>query len=182
MSDIKTAIDNGDASALRQALVQDPALVDTSIIWGEGGKNHTHPLHYVSDKVFDRTLTAPVALALVDVLLEAGANVNGHPSNGETPLLGAASLDAEDVGLRLLDAGADFTRTGSFAKETALHWAAHQGLDRLVARLLDAGADPNLRDSRWNGTPIDWAEHGRKGRSVDDARGYAKVVALLQPT
>lgn len=41
----------------------------------------------------------------------------------ETALIGAASLGAEDVGLRLLDAGAQPELLGIFG-ETALHWAA----------------------------------------------------------
>jgi ankyrin repeat protein len=75
-------------------------------------------------------------IPLVDVLLDAGADLDFQRSredgkNGDTPLIGAASLGAEDVGLRLLAAGAKPDLRGLFG-ETALHWAALLGEDRLV--------------------------------------------------
>ena len=48
--DVKTAIMNGDAEALRQLLSQDSSRVDELIRWG---KCLTHPLHYVSDMLFN---------------------------------------------------------------------------------------------------------------------------------
>lgn len=179
---VKEAIDIGDSQALRHILAEDRAQADALILWGEGDKNRTHPLHYVSDKFFDKTLTSAQAVALVDVLLEAGSSVDGHKEARETPLIGAASLGAEDVGLRLLDAGADPKPRGSFANETALHWAAHEGLDRLVTRLLEAGADPNLKDNRWEGTPLEWAKHGRSDRAIGNTSGHDKAISLLSGT
>lgn len=44
-------------------------------------------------------------IALIDALVTAGANVNYQAEGGETPLIGAASLRAEDVGLRFLECG-----------------------------------------------------------------------------
>lgn len=177
-SAVKITIDTGNLSALRQALAEHPTGADTPIAWGERDKNRTHPLHYVSDKVFTGALTISTALALVEVLLEAGANVNGNPSDNETPLLGAASLNAEDIGIRLLEAGANPNATGT-GGETALHWAAHQGLHRLVARLLEAGADITIKDKRYNATPLEWAEHGRDNPSIGGSSGHDKVIALL---
>jgi ankyrin repeat protein len=111
-------------------------------------------------------------------LLAAGADCNHRAPGGETPLIGAASLGAEDAGLRLLDAGARPELTGAF-NETALHWAAHLGLGRLVARLVESGADVNLRDARYNSTPLGWAIHGRF-RSTPSSQGdYPDVVARL---
>lgn len=179
---VKEAIDIGDSLALGRILTEDGTRADALILWGQGDKNQTHPLHYVSDKFSDKTLTNAQALALIEVLLDAGANVNDRSEKRETPLIGAASLSAEDVGLRLVDAGADANFRGSFANETALHWAAHEGLDRLVTRLLEAGADPTLEDNRWNATPLGWAEHGRANRSIGCTSGHDKVIALLSGT
>ena len=179
MTDVKTAIDGGDPSALRETLTANPASANTLVLWGERDHLRTHPLHYVCDKAFDSTITYPLALALVEVLLQAGADCNDQASNRETPLLGAASLNAEDVGIRLLDAGANPNAIG-ISGETALHWAAHQGLYRLVDRLLKAGADINIKDKRYDGTPLLWAEHGRDNPSIGGKSGHDKVIALLQ--
>jgi len=83
------------------------------------------------------------------VLIDAGADLDYQRSRedgkrSDTPLIGAASLGAEDVGLRLLAAGAKPDIRGLFG-ETALHWAAMLGEDRLVAELI-RGSNVNLRD------------------------------------
>jgi ankyrin repeat protein len=70
-------------------------------------------------------------LPLVDALIEAGSDVNfNKDGKTETPLIGAASLGADDVGLRLLEAGAKSEVRGKFG-ETALYWAALLGEDGL---------------------------------------------------
>jgi hypothetical protein len=102
----------------------------------------THPLDYVSDMLFNRVLQKGKELALVDVLLGAGASVDFRKDGkGETPLIGMASLGAEDVGFRLLDAGAKPELRGEWG-ETALHWAALFGEERR-ARGLIARTDPS---------------------------------------
>ena len=121
--DVKEAIQAGDAAALRRLLDERPARSNELIEWGKGCEIHTHPLHYVSDMLFDGTLERGKELPLIEALLAAGADVNHQAPNGETALIGAASLGAEDVGLRLLDAGAQADLRGAF-EETALHWAA----------------------------------------------------------
>src|SRR5262245_15757231 len=113
----QAAIEAADVEALRRALAESPSVVNELIRWGPGGKNTAHPLHYISDKFCDGTLSADVAVAMVNILLAGGSHVNGLPENNETPLHGAASLGAEDVGLRLVDAGANIRATGSFAGE-----------------------------------------------------------------
>ena len=71
----------------------------------------------------------------------------------ETPLIGAASLGAEEVGLRLLEAGANPEVRGLFG-ETGLHWAALLGEDRLAERLIE-GADLNLKAEKYKSSPFD---------------------------
>src|SRR5215471_2428283 len=143
--DMKTAIQTGNFEALQLLLAEDPARADELIQWGENRCFLTHPLHYISDMLFNGTLPKGKEVPLVDALVRAGANVNFQkPGKGETPLIGAASLAAEDVGIALLEAGADPTCRGMFG-ETALHWAALLGEDRLAARLMPR-SDVNLRD------------------------------------
>jgi ankyrin repeat protein len=173
---IQTAIDSGDVEELNRALASFPGSANELIRWGPGGKNVTHPLHYVSDKVFEKAISERVALRLVDALLKAGSDVN-HKQN-ETALHAAASLGTEDIGLRLIDAGAHPDVLGSFG-ETPLHWAAHQGQARLVARLLAAGAKTDIEDTRYRATPLGWARHGLTNSLAGSRSGYADVIALL---
>ena len=176
--DVKTAIQTGDAAGLRSLLAEDRARANELIEWGKNCEIRTHPLHYVSDMLFDGTLQRGREMPLIEALLAAGADCNHQALNGETPLIGAASLAAEDVGLRLLDAGARPEVRGAF-KETALHWAANLGLPRLAARLIEKGADVNLKDARYNSPPIGWALHGRFNSSPGSQGNHHEVVALL---
>src|SRR5258707_1145705 len=64
----------------------------------------------------------------------------------------------EEGGLRLFEVGARPEVRGIFG-ETALHWAALLGEDRLVAKLID-GSDLNLKDEKYRSPPLGWAVHG----------------------
>jgi len=177
-SDVKTAIESGDAALLADLLAHDPALANHQIQWGKTCEISTHPLHYVSDMLFGGILQKGKELPLIDVLINAGADCNYQASNGETPLIGAASLNAEDVGLRLLDAGALPDTTGAF-KETALHWASNLGLKTLVTRLIEKGADVNRKDARFHSSPLGWALHGRFHGTPGAGANHHEVAALL---
>jgi ankyrin repeat protein len=161
--DMRTAICNGDAAALHRLLAEDASRANALIHWGKADSIHTHPLHFVSDMLFQGTLKRATELLLIDALIEAGADLDFQISRedgrkGDTPLIGAASLGAEDVGLRLLDAGARPELRGMFG-ETALHWAALLGEDRLVQRLIP-DCDLDLEDEKYHAPPVGWAIHG----------------------
>jgi hypothetical protein len=173
--DVKTAINNGDSAVLRQLLFEDWSRANELISWGNC---LTHPLHYISDMLFSGTLEKGKELPLVEALIQAGADLNfTQDGKSETPLIGAASLGAEEVGLRLLDAGARSELRGLFG-ETALHWAALLGEDRLAGRLAE-GADLNLRDERYNSPPLGWAIHGWSDPPAGNHGRQIEVVALL---
>jgi hypothetical protein len=176
--DVKTAIRNGEAEALSRLLAKDSWRANELVSWGNNRCVLTHPLHYVSDMLFDGTLGRGKELLLIDALIDAGANLDfqqdGKP---ETPLIGSASLGAEDVGLRLLDAGARPELRGVFG-ETALHWAALLGEDRLAGRLVH-GADLNLKDEKYNSPPLGWALHGWSDPPAGNCGRQREVVAIL---
>jgi ankyrin repeat protein len=175
---VNEAIRNGDAGALQQLLAEDPSRANELIEWGNQKKCFTHPLHYISDMLFNGTLQRGKELPLVDALIEAGADLNfDKDGKSETPLIGAASLGAEDVGLRLLDAGARPEIRGIFG-ETALHWAALLGEDRLVTRLIQ-GSDINLKDEKYNSPPLGWAIHGWSDPPAGNHGRQREVAALL---
>lgn len=177
--DVKTAIDTGDAEALRGLLRDNRSRADEIIQWG---KCLTHPLHYVSDMLFKGVLQKGKELPLIDALIEAGADLNFQKDTkdgkkGDTPLIGAASLGAEDAGIRLLDAGAKPELRGLFG-ETALHWAAMLGEDRLAARLIE-GSNLNLKDEQYQSSPLGWAVHGWCNPPAGNHGRQREVVVLL---
>ena len=176
--DVKTAIMKGDAESLRQCLAEDSSRADELIEWGDKKKCMTHPLHFVSDMLFNGTLQKGMELPLVDSLIQAGSHVDfNKDGRGETALIGAASLGAEDVGLKLLEAGARPEIRGLFG-ETALHWAAMLGEDRLVARLIPS-SDLNLKDAKYNSPTVGWAIHGWSSAPAGNHGRQIEVVIQL---
>jgi hypothetical protein len=185
--DVKTAIETGDAAALRRLLADVPARADELIRWGKDCRIATHPLHYISDMLFEGKLQKGRELPLLEVLIEAGADVDFQRNGeGDTPLIGAASLGAEEVGLRLLNAGAKPGLRGLFG-ETALHWAALLGEDRLAERLIE-NVDPNLKDKKYKSSSLGWAVHGwcnppagNHGRQLEVVRLLVAAGATVEP-
>jgi hypothetical protein len=180
--DVKRAIETGDADMLRELLTKAPARANELIRWGDKHVCFTHPLHFVSDMLFEKRLLKGNEILLVDALLDAGADVDFQSiredgKTVDTPLIGAASLGAENVGLRLLAAGAKPDLRGLFG-ETALHWAALFGEDRLVAELIKK-SDVNLKDAQYNSTPLGWAIHGYCEPPAGDLGRQREAVALL---
>jgi hypothetical protein len=183
--DVKTAIRNGNVDALRRLLSEDPARANELIRWGDDKICLTHPLHYIFDVLFEGKLSKGAEIALVDALIEAGADLNfqrdrDDGKKSDTPLIGAASLGAEDAGIRLLDAGARPELCGLFG-ETALHWAAMLGEDRLTARLIeDLETDLlNVKDEKYKSPPLGWAVHGWSNPPAGNHWQQREVIMLL---
>jgi uncharacterized protein len=180
--DVRTALRSGDAEELRRILSADPTQANALVCYGDHCCKATHhPLHYICDLVFNGVLPKGKEMPLVEALLEAGSDVDfGKGDRHETNLIGAASLGTEDVGIRLLDAGADPHARGN-GGETALHWAALFGELRLVERLLD-GADLELEDDQYHSTPLGWAVHSICEPPTDNPANHGQqreVIALL---
>src|SRR5262245_34798397 len=74
--DVRTAIQNGDVAALRNCLALDRLRANALIHWGNNNCVRTHPLHFVSDMLFNGVLQKGKELPLVEALLEAGACVD----------------------------------------------------------------------------------------------------------
>ncbi len=77
----------------------------------------------------------------------------------------------------LLDRGANPELRGLFG-ETALHWAALLGEERLARRLL-RGSDVNLKDEKYGSSPLGWAVHGRYNPPAGNQGKQCEVAALL---
>ncbi len=83
--------------------------------------------------------------ARVQVLLDAGADVNARDSVSFTALIFAAEKGHTNIVHILLDAGADVNAQADFG-ETALMGAAGSDHTKTVQILLDSGADVNVQD------------------------------------
>jgi hypothetical protein len=179
--DVKTAIESADVEALRHLLAENPSRADALITWGDKSQIHTLPLHYISDLLFTGQMERGKELPLVHALIDAGADVNfQRDGKGDTPLIGAASLGAEDVGIALINAGANPALRGMFS-ETALHWAAMLGEERLASRLIAVSSLDllNLADGEYKSPPLGWAIHGRQNPPEGTAGKQCEVAALL---
>lgn len=177
--DVRTAIRTGNVEELRRILLADPSQANALVCYGDNCQKPTHhPLHYISDMVFSNVLPKGKELAMVEALLEAGSDANFRQDDKhETNLIGAASLGVEDVGIRLLDAGAQPHLRG-LGGETALHWAALLGELRLAERLID-GADLDLEDQQYRSTPLGWAVHGLCNPPAGHHGHQREIAALL---
>lgn len=95
--------------------------------------------------------------SIVDLLLDAGANVNLADPEGFTPLKQAIGESHLDTAEHLLLRGADVShRCHSDGGCTALHTAAAYGLLDCIRLLLSHGADRKVRNDD-NQTPYDTA-------------------------
>jgi ankyrin repeat protein len=113
--------------------------------------------------------------------LEFGADIDGYKSSKDnnTPLIAAASLNAEKLGIFYIERGADVFYAAPSDGATALHWAAFCGKDKLVEKLIVKGANLNQRDTTYNGTPADWAVHVLMSGDASSPQDLLTCVKLL---
>jgi len=180
MADIRKLMNALDYEGLRKALSEDPALANVGLPYDEKNTTLAHPLHRICDGVFSGIYSDEEGVKLARIFLEHGANVNGFGlvEGRDTPLIAAASLVAEQVGLLYLDHGADIHHAGTHGG-TALHWAAWLGCDKLVERLIGAGADIHRRCIDFGSTPLIWGVHGYKFKEGQYRRRHIDCVRLL---
>ncbi len=124
-------------------------------------KTKAHPLHRICDPVISGKLSDDDALRFAQIFIKHGSRIEGdYFRNGDdAPLLAAASLNAEKVGIYLLEQGTDANVVGKHDGSNALHWAAYCGRELLVKKLLECNADFRLKDKNYNCTPLHWAAH-----------------------
>lgn len=141
----RKAIDRGDIDLVRQMLVDTPSLATELISWGPVlCPCKTEPLHYMSDGPFNQLWDHGRQAELAEILVAAGAPVDGLPGSGETPLHGAASLGEAGVARVLLDHGADIESIASYPgipHGTPLDFAVHFGMVEVVDLLVSRGAN-----------------------------------------
>ena len=82
---------------------------------------------------------------VIDMLVQAGIDVNAQCSGGETALLNAAYNPITEIARRLLELGADVNATSQSTGYSALHFAVEYDRHEILIDLLNRGADYTKR-------------------------------------
>ena len=145
---IHRASADGQADSVKQAVTDDPSLVQSKDVDG-----YT-PLHHAA---------IGGHAEVVEVLIESGAKLDGVGSRGETALFLASSAGNAEVVELLAKNGADPNKASADGK-TPLPKAAMAGHAEVVEVLLGAGADATAKD-RSGRTALELAERYQAGDS-----------------
>jgi uncharacterized protein len=178
--DMKKLIDSADYEGIRQALTENPDLANQGIPYDEVNTTKDHPLHRICDGVFSKKFTDEEAVIMAKIFLANGAHINGDKliEKQDTPLLAAASLNADQVANLYIENGADIHHAGCHGG-TALHWAAWCGRDKVVSRLVEQGAEINKKCIDFKATPLFWAVHGLKNGGNNGNSNHLACVKIL---
>jgi hypothetical protein len=139
-----------DLPRLARLLAEHPDMATAKIEHWCDHKGGADPLGYMAMLRFDHDrLGLPSDLpgtgAIARALIEAGAPVDGHPGDKETPLITAASYGDAEVAEVLIEAGANIEavsapNSGGVPSGTALQHAAVFGMTEVIDVLVAAGA------------------------------------------
>lgn len=179
---VKKIIESKDFNKLQQLLADKPDLANEGITipYDLFCKTKAHPLHRICDGVFAGKITGSEAVNLAKIFLSHGADIDGDKArDGGTPLLAAASLHAEQVGIFYIDNGADVHHIHKGDGASALHWASFCGQDKLVGRLIKENVKIDEPDSEHNSTPLGWALHALMTQDKLNAHNQIGCIKLL---
>lgn len=171
-----------DYNQLRKILSARPGIVNEGVALSNNpDAKKGHPLHRLCDAVFAKKITDADAIEIARIFLEFGANINGYQYLGDnnTPLIAAASLHAEELGVFYIEQGADIYYASPNDGATALHWAAFCGREKLVEKLIEKGANINQRDRSFSNSPLGWAIHALTSKDNDNTHHQLQCIKLL---
>lgn len=179
---VKRLIENKDYEALSKLLSNNPSLANEGITipYSDLCRTKAHPLHRLCDAVFEGKMSEEEAIKLAEIFLENGAYIDGDKiKDGGTPILAAASLHAEQLGIFYIENGADIHYTYKNDGASALHWAAFCGRDKLVDLLIQANAAIDELDMGHTSTPVGWAIHALITNDELNAHNQISCIKLL---
>lgn len=183
-SDLFDLIVNNDLDGITATLAANPELANEGLAWKINGKINPakgHPLHRICDAVFANKITDSEAIEIAKILLKYGADINGFMAQNDlnTPLIAAAGLNAEQLGLFYIEKGANIFYAPSGDGATALHWASFCGKDQLVEKLIEKSAKVNQLDTNYHSTPCGWAIHVLESGETDNLHNQLTCIKLL---
>lgn len=178
--EIRTLIETKDLEGLNKVLADNLELANEEFPYDDKNTTKAHPLHRICDAVFTGKISDEDGIAIADVFFKYGAKVNGNKliENKDSPLVAAASLHAEKLGISYIEHGANINHEGCHGG-TALHWAAWTGRDILVKRLIAENAEINKRCHDYHSTPLLWAVHGYKSGNDENRYNYSQCIKQL---
>jgi hypothetical protein len=180
---MKELIEQKDYAGIQSSLAANPALANEGITIPFDNKSTipAHPLHRICDAVFSKEIKDEEAIEIAKIFLDFGANINGSKIkvHEDTPLLAAASLHAEQLGMFYIDRGADIDYKDRNDGATALHWAAYCGRDKLVGKLIKEKAEIDSRDKSHDTTPLGWTIHSLMSGDKTNAHHQVSCIKLL---
>ncbi len=166
--------------AIKQALSANPSLANEGIPFDEKNTTKAHPLHRIADGVFCNVFSDEQAVEIAKVFLQHGADIDGDTllEKRDTPLIAAASLNADRLAILYIDNGANIHHQGTHGG-TVLHWACWCGREALVKRLLQENPAINQHCIDFSSTPLFWTIHGFKNTDQKNPSSYLECVRLL---
>lgn len=150
----------GDLETVQRIVLNNPHTVNCRDLDGR----HSTPLHFASG--YNR-------IAIVEFLLENGAEVHASDKGGLVPIHNACSYGHYEVTELLIKYGAN-VNIADLWKFTPLHEAAAKGKYEIVKLLLKHGADPTKKN-RDGATPLDLIKEGDED-VADLLRGKAALL------
>jgi ankyrin repeat protein len=147
--DVHTAAARGDLARVKELVEKDPARVSKTVTAYKS----------IYDTIYAATPLVWAARfnrrAVVEYLLEAGSDMDGHGTACNMALANAAGEGYVEIVKLLLDRGADI-EAGAGHDGTPLHQAASDGRTEVAALLLDRGAQVDA-GTEHNDTALEWA-------------------------
>lgn len=154
--EVRAAIARGNEQALRDLITATPALATTTVHTGSGN---------ITPLVFAATFTRT---NIVDVLLQAGADINGKDVGWLTPLMAALRAGQERIVAHLVARGVDLKAAEAApGSSPLLNEVIESGLsDELLSFMIERGADLNRSD--YNGqTPLHMAAKAKRKETME---------------
>lgn len=178
--EVKKLIENKDYDGIERTLTSNPNLANEGIPFDDKNPAKAHPLHRICDGVFAGTYTDEEGVAMAELFLKFGANINGNKliEKQDTPLIAASSLHADQLAILYIEKGANINHAGTHGG-TALHWAAWCGRAKVVNKLIKEGAEINKLCIDFKATPLFWAIHGLKNGGTNNLDDCLECIKFL---